>query len=92
MDVFHIIFGAVAGAAGGAALVQGVRRTHERSFVSRLLVLSFGVAFVAYGILHFSEGIGLPWATPKLRGDLYLWFFVPCSVVWLVAWIAERRR
>jgi hypothetical protein len=92
MSVFHIIFGAAAGTAGGAALIQSVRHRHERQFVARILLMCFGVSFVAYGILHFSEGIGLSWATPRLRSDLYLWFFVPCAVLWLMAWIAERRR
>lgn len=92
MDIFHLVFGAAAGFAGGGALWQGVRSGRGRPFLSRLLVLAFGVAFTVFGVLIFAQGLGLPWATSRLRTKLYFWFFIPCLVVWIAVWFSERRR
>jgi len=85
------LFGAVAGVVGGGAVGQGIRGGRGCSFLSQLLVLSFGVAFTVCGVLHLAEHIGLPWATPTLRGQLYLCFFVLCLIVWIAVWFSVRR-
>ncbi len=85
------MFGVAAGLSGSVALVQAFRASGSRSLTKRLLLLTFGVAFVTFGVLHFSEGIGLQWTTPKLRSKLYVWFAVPCVLAWLFAWYSERR-
>ena len=91
MNCFHILFGAVMGIIGVGAIWQSIRGARGRLFLSRLLALSFGVAFTAFGVLHFAEGIGLSWATPSLRSHLYFWLFAPCFVVWVAVWFSERR-
>jgi len=57
-----------------------------------ILCLSFGIAFVVYGILHFAAGIGAQWATPQLRSNLFLWFAIPCLSFWALNWIIDRRK
>jgi hypothetical protein len=91
MDLFHILVGAVMGVVGGGAVWQSARGAWGHSFLSRLLVLSIGVAFAVFGVLHFAQGIGLLWATPSLRSHLRPWFFLTCLVVWVADWFSERR-
>ncbi len=92
MNIFDMIFGAVVGLFGLFALVAGVFRSGNTSFPLRLLALCFGVAFVTFGIVHFSEGVGASWATPRLRRSLYFWFAIPCLAALLFAWFTERYR
>jgi hypothetical protein len=91
MEIITLIFGALAALVGGAVLWDGVRRGRGIPFLNRLLVLSFGVAFTVYGGLILAQGLGLPWATPRLRGKLYLWLAIPCAVAWIAVWFSERR-
>lgn len=92
MSIFHILLGAFAGLCGFAALVTGLFGSGVATLTMRLLALTFGVAFMVFGVLHLAEGFGVSWATPQLRSRLYLWFAIPCLSAWLVAWFMERHK
>jgi len=91
MHWFEIIIGVAFGLGGIAALIAALASFIDRAFLTGFLALSFGSAFVTYGILHFAGGIGATWAT-HMRGKLYSWFAIPCLVFWLLAWNVERRK
>jgi len=92
MDTFDMVVGAIASVFGTFALAAGVFRRDGTSLPLRLLALSFGLAFVTYGVVRFSAGVGASWASTRLRSSLYLWFAIPCLAAWLFAWYSERHK
>ena len=92
MDTFDIVVGAVTSVCGVFALAAGVFRRDGTSVPLRLLALSFGLAFITYGVVRFSAGVGASWATMRLRSSLYIWFAIPCLAAWLFAWFSERHK
>jgi len=91
MHWFEVLIGTAFGLGGVVALLAALASFIDRSFITGILALCFGVTFVVYGVLHFAKGLGAEWA-PRLQSGLFSWFAVPCLAFWLLAWTAERRK
>ncbi len=93
MHWFEVFIGIAFGLGGLLAILGSLACFIDRSFIMGLSVLSFGVSFVVYGVLHFAKGIGAEWA-PRLQRDLFfgLQFLVLFFGCWLGTQTVVKRK
>ncbi len=83
---------AIAFVCGGLALFLNAFSPALRGKIAhRVTSAGFGVMAMEVGILRYAEISRLPWATPELRGTVFVWVCGVVVVCMFAAWVIQLR-